>query len=111
FYAAEDLARALDENGQTEEAIRVLEPLEKDHRFNFESSFAPGSDRLLLAQLYRKIGRIDDAERIEGELLALWKYADPDFQPLIQLKRQSQMPLTSEMRTLRSTQPKAGMVQ
>jgi predicted Zn-dependent protease len=89
FLAAEDLARALDRIHQTHEAIRVLEPLEKDHRFNFESSFAPGTDQLLLAQLYRKVGRINEAKRIEGELLALWKNADPDFQPLIQLKRQT----------------------
>lgn len=89
FYAAEDLARALDETGRTEEAIRVLEPLEKDHRFNFETSLTPGTDRLLLAHLYRKAGRVEDAKRVEAELLALWKYADPDFRPLIELKSEA----------------------
>ena len=89
FFAAEDLAHALDHAARTQEAIEVLEPFEKDHRFDFLSSYGPSLDRLLLAQLYRKKGHIDDAKRIEGELLALWRYADADFQLLIQLKRQA----------------------
>jgi len=39
-----------------------------------------------LAQLYRQVGREEDARKIEDELLKLLAYADPDYPLLVQLK-------------------------
>jgi len=42
--------------------------------------------RFLLAQLYRKVGRGQEAQEIEADLLKLLAYADPDHPILRQLK-------------------------
>ena len=39
-----------------------------------------------LAQLYRKVGREEEAQKIEAELLKLLAYADPDHPMLVELK-------------------------
>ena len=44
-------------------------------------------DEMALAQLYRRMGRVQDAEKIENELRKLLAYADPDFPMLVELKR------------------------
>ncbi len=38
------------------------------------------------AELYRKVGREEEAQEIEGELLRLLAYADPDHPILFQLR-------------------------
>ena len=43
--------------------------------------------KLRLAQLYRQMGRADDAHKIETELLRLLTYADEDHPILVQLRR------------------------
>ena len=44
-------------------------------------------DEMDLARLYRRLGRVQDAERIEAELRKLLAYADPDFPLLVELKK------------------------
>jgi hypothetical protein len=38
------------------------------------------------AQLYRKLGRLSDAQRIEAELLKRLDHADPDHPLLVRLR-------------------------
>lgn len=91
FLGTETLATALTQQGDAEGAIRVLELASKQKTraiFNWVSA-APSWMRtqLLLAKLYRKVGRQEDARRIEGELRGLLAYADPDHVMLRELNR------------------------
>jgi DNA-binding winged helix-turn-helix (wHTH) protein/tetratricopeptide (TPR) repeat protein len=88
FFTADSLARVLDASGDTAAAIRVLEPLQRDPRFDFYLACGPTPQRFLLARLYRKSGRIDEARKVESELLALLQSADADDPLLIALKRE-----------------------
>ena len=49
-----------------------------------------------LAQLYRKVDRVDDAARLEGELLLLLAVADQDHP----IKRRLQDPVARDRRGL-----------
>lgn len=85
YRFSESLAQALEEQGDFPKAIHVLEDLPQG---NFNPS---GPDwlrtRAQLARLYRKAGRVQDAEKVEAELKKLLVYADPDHPLLLQLKR------------------------
>jgi DNA-binding winged helix-turn-helix (wHTH) protein/tetratricopeptide (TPR) repeat protein len=78
FYAAEDLSDAYERTGDLENAIRTLEPLERDHRIEIYDMMMPTHARYHLWQLYQKTGRATDAAKLEAELSELAKYADPD---------------------------------
>lgn len=47
-----------------------------------------------LAQLYRKVGREEEAQKIEAELLKLLAYADPDHPMLVALQRSQEVALS-----------------
>lgn len=90
FLYALTLATARADAGDTAGAIRLLEEQ------------TAGRDRVLsmtshlgwmwmqcakqLSDLYRTAGRVDDARRLEGELLAALSHAEPDFPLLIELR-------------------------
>jgi DNA-binding winged helix-turn-helix (wHTH) protein/tetratricopeptide (TPR) repeat protein len=76
------LAKALQRQGKTAEAIRVLVAA-------LESDFPHGGNdaRLLLADLYRQQGRHADAEKLEQEVRQSLAYADPDHPLLLELQR------------------------
>jgi tetratricopeptide (TPR) repeat protein len=92
YLGMESLASALDKGGDAEEAIRVLEE---------KSRWKPGSNRsnqnidahawlrirALHAKLYRKVGREDDARKIEEDLLKLLSQADLDHAVLVALSK------------------------
>ena len=44
-------------------------------------------DQMDLARLYRRLGRLQDAEKVEDELRTLLAYADPDYPMLVELNR------------------------
>ena len=50
--------------------------------------------RMELAQLYRKVGREEEAQKIEAELLKLLAYADPDHPMLVALQRSQEVALS-----------------
>lgn len=91
FLYAETLATARAKAGDVTGAIALLEEQ------------TAGGDRALspvahlgflwmrsakqLADLYRTVGRLDDARRIEGDLMAALSHAEPDFPLLVELRR------------------------
>ena len=81
LIAAETLASALERKGEIRAAAEVLEPFETNLVFDPEDVLAsPAEAWFHLARLYRKLGRIDEANRIESELRVLFADADRDYQ-------------------------------
>lgn len=93
FVYAETLATARAQAGDTEGAIALLEEQ------------TAGPDRVIsqtahigflwmrcakqLADLYRTVGRVDEARKIESDLLAALSHAEPDFPLLLELRRRA----------------------
>ncbi len=92
FVASESLASAWQGLGNEPRALRVLE--EAAHRTlpNRNDLLAGAFGRFRvqarLASEYRKLGRIDEAEAIEDEVLDMLKYADADH-PIVRQIRES----------------------
>jgi tetratricopeptide (TPR) repeat protein len=89
LLGSEALARAWELKGNLSQAIRVLE-----HVSTNRTRIAMGHEAFIwvhleghLAQLYRKAGRDEDADRTEAELRRLLTYADPDNPLLVRLKQ------------------------
>ncbi|HET7214280.1 MAG TPA: winged helix-turn-helix domain-containing protein, partial [Terriglobia bacterium] len=81
LLAAEILAKALEKEGNMRAAAEVLEPFETNPIFDPADVLgSPAGARLQLARLYRKLGRVAEAKRIESELRALFAESDPDYQ-------------------------------
>jgi DNA-binding winged helix-turn-helix (wHTH) protein/tetratricopeptide (TPR) repeat protein len=88
FLAVEALARVREAEGNLPEAIGTLEKASAERpRVQILHGFAWIRIQWRLAQLYRKVGRLQDAQRIEAELRELLANADADFPMLVQLKR------------------------
>lgn len=88
FLGPEALANAWEEMGNLPKAIEGLELISREKpRGDMAMGFAWMRDEWQLAQLYRKVGRVQDAERIEAELRKLLAVADPDHPILVQLER------------------------
>ncbi|MBZ5561875.1 MAG: winged helix-turn-helix domain-containing protein [Acidobacteriia bacterium] len=88
FMGVEALARAWEDEGNLPEAIAALEKASAARpRVQILLGFAWMRIQWRLAQLYRKVGREQDARRIEDELRGLLANADTDFPMLVQLKR------------------------
>ena len=71
---ATPLAQALDHHGDTSAAIKILQPM-------VEPSSGERDDLKLdsqLAHLYRKVGREEEAERLEAHVQNQLAYADAD---------------------------------
>ncbi len=90
FLGSLSLAEAWREQDQLELAMRVLEQASSKTAL----LFAPiGGEnparwlriRLILAEVYREMGRDEDAGKIEDELRTLLAYADADHPILLQL--------------------------
>ena len=89
FLVSDILADAWEQQGELEQAARVLEDASSKKTFIvYGGSAAPNWFRIQwrLAEVYRKLGRNEDARRIEEELLKLLTYADPDHPILVQLE-------------------------
>ena len=91
FLGSESLARAYEQQGDSEKALQVLKEASKGRARLFHRGMAPGlfwmRNESRQAQLYRKLGREIEAHEIETELLKLLAYADADHSLLVQLKR------------------------
>jgi tetratricopeptide (TPR) repeat protein len=91
-YGRESLASALDSEGRSEEAIRVLEQACRGttpwgmSNWNLDG---PGlyAIRAQLARIYRRVGRETDARKLEEELSNLLSQADADEVTLVALKK------------------------
>ena len=94
FLGSESLARAWEQHGDVEEARRVLEDASAARRRIYLGHVFPKGMYWLRieaarARLARKLGRQEEAARIEAELLKLLAHADPDHVILRELKRLS----------------------
>ena len=93
YLGSESLATAWQRLGNETQALRVLEDaaqLKARYR-NRELTGAFGRFRVQarLAREYRKLGRVQEAEAIEAELLRMLTYADADH-PIVRQIRESQ---------------------
>jgi serine/threonine protein kinase len=90
FLYSETLARAAVKAGKIPDAIRVLEETgalgPNAYADNTQSGFYWMRTQMLLADLYRQTGRIDQARAIERDLLAALAAADDDYPLLVELK-------------------------
>ena len=87
LVVSDNLASAWEQQGEWEQAARVLEEASSKKTFMVNGGAAPHWFRIQwrLAEVYRKLGREEDALRIEEELLKLLTYADPDHPILLRL--------------------------
>jgi tetratricopeptide (TPR) repeat protein len=92
LMGSESLAGALEKDGKLGEAVEILERLaEAKGRacviYGGEHGALWMRTRLQLAGLYRRLGREQEARRIDDELRKLLAYADPDHQLVRELNR------------------------
>ena len=92
FFGADSLARAYEREGNLSAALEVLETASADRvrangPFGMSVAMLWMRDQMDLAQLYLRLHRDKDAEKIEDELRKLLTYADPDYPMLVELKR------------------------
>jgi len=87
FLGLESLAGIHQRQGRLLDAVRVLEDAsrEKGRLHDGAAAFMWMRTQLRLAQLYRKLGRENDARRPEAELLRLLARADSDHPMLIEI--------------------------
>ncbi len=87
FLVSDILADAWEQQGEWEQAARVLEEASIKKTLLVQGSPAPLWFRIQwrLAEVYRKLGRDEDTRRIEDELRRLLALADPDHPILRQL--------------------------
>ena len=94
YLGSETLARAYEQQGNRDAALRVLLQASnaKGKAFNCLDGGPMGGawwlrTELQLADLYREMGRIPDAEKVEGELRKMLVYADADHPIVLALKK------------------------
>lgn len=95
FLGSEALAQAYENRGDLEAALRVLQEAQAAKGRAFSCTTGPmlGAlwlrTELELADLYRKMGRASDAEKVEDELRKMLAYADADHPVLLALQRRA----------------------
>lgn len=93
FTESVSLADALERQGELQKAVQVLEKASQQKTIAYENAGSTGAYWLRvqwrLAQLYRKLGRPEEAEKVEAELSKILAYADPEHPILLQLKQAS----------------------
>jgi hypothetical protein len=89
YFHVETLSSLLLARGDTTGALRILEAAsgtrDRVHKDPTHVGYLWMRVQVRLAELYRDLGRFDDAERIESDLLRLLEHADPDFAILREL--------------------------
>jgi serine/threonine protein kinase/tetratricopeptide (TPR) repeat protein len=80
ILASESLARILDQRGETEKALQVLQRADRRKFWYGQGGLAFWMRiRTQIEKLYRKEGRLAEADRIAADLKARLQFADPDF--------------------------------
>jgi hypothetical protein len=91
FMASESLADAFERQGDLQKSLLTLEDAAREKAIAYEGGGSIGYYWLRvqwrLAQLYRKMGRLEEAEKVEAELSKMLAYADPEHPILLQLKQ------------------------
>lgn len=95
FMGSESLAQVYSKQGKFEQALRILlqASSEKARTYDPSSAAMTGAlwmrTELQLADLYREMGRVPEAEKIESELRKLLIYADADYLMLLELQKRT----------------------
>jgi len=80
FLESVSLADALERQGDPQKSVKVLEQTSQQKAIAYEGTGSTGQYWLKgqwrLAQLYRKLGRVDEARKVEAELSKTLTYAD-----------------------------------
>ena len=97
--ASDGLALAFEQSGRPDRALPVLEEgfrrrfleFPSDDPYEWDNPYVVFSLRIQarLALVYRQVGRIEDARKLENQLRRILAYADPDHPIVLQLKRLS----------------------
>jgi DNA-binding winged helix-turn-helix (wHTH) protein/tetratricopeptide (TPR) repeat protein len=96
YLGSETLARAYEKQGDLDAALRVLQRAAAG-KGKVSPCIGPFGgawwlrDELQLADLYRKMGRMPEAERVENELRKMLIYADADHPILRELQKREPM--------------------
>ena len=92
YLARESLAAILGKRGDVARAIQILERRPEEICLQWPGATAAYlmRNRLQLAKLYRRAGRVEDAQAVEAELSKLLAFADPDHPILLELHRLQQ---------------------
>jgi len=89
FIESESLADALERHGDLQKSVPALERASQQKAIAYENEGSTGQYWLKvqwrLAQFYRKLGRTEDAQKLEAELLKTLAYADPEHPLLLKL--------------------------
>jgi len=100
FLVSESLAEAYESQGDLQKALQVLEKAAQEKAGTYQWSGPQGfywiRVQWQLAQLYHKVGREGEAERIEAELLRYLAFADADHPILLQLKESQELELAQQ---------------
>ncbi len=100
FLSSLALARSYEQGGDATDAVRILEAVAANRPRVYVAMMENGplwmKDEMALAQLYRRMGRVQDAEKIESELRKLLAFADPDFPMLVELNKLKSTPLKNQ---------------
>ena len=92
FTESVSLAEALERQGDLQKAVEVFERASRQKGIAYENSGSTGRYWLKLqsrlAQLYRKLGRDPEAEKVEAELSKILAYADKEHPILLQMNSQ-----------------------
>jgi len=100
FVAAESLAQIYEKDGKLEDALRILRTASEQKAQSYRDPMVGAGmvagywfiTELEMADLYRKLGRVAEAQKLEAELLNLLAYADADHPILCELqKRQREL--------------------
>ncbi|MDX1643693.1 MAG: protein kinase [Thermoanaerobaculia bacterium] len=93
FRVVESMAGELERRGEEDRAVALLEEASRQRgRLHGWSKLPWMEVRLLLADLYRRQGREEAAERVLTELRSLLALADPDHLVLRELERRRSVP-------------------
>ena len=89
---SESLANAYEQQGDSAGLLRVLEKASAEKLLLYRVRLEPvviywQRNQLRLAQLYRKLGRVEEARKVADELLSQLAYADSDHPILRQLNK------------------------
>jgi tetratricopeptide (TPR) repeat protein len=82
----ESLAAAYERQGDLSNTLQVLEEASQDNQISVPLGITAMRNKVRLAHLYRDLGRVEDAQKIEAELSYQLTYADADHSILRQLK-------------------------
>ena len=102
YLGSETLARTYEKQGKFNEALRVLLRASEAKGKTFMCRDVPSgqwwlSDELQLADLYRKMGRVPEAEQVENELRTMLTYADADHPIVLALKKRERLTATAKV--------------